>query len=396
MHETRLLVLSVDYYPMVGGVSNFCDNVSNEFSKFCEAVFLVVPSNSIPPDNCGYDIIIDQESKVKSKTGKNFDRENTRLVKWLRKIIQDNRINRLLLVHPFYYGPPAMTVAKSLCIECDVIVHGTELASQYPELLDNEDSFSLVEEGSLPFHLLSTLKRARKIIANSQYTLDFATKISHHPNGLVCGCGISESLFDELKEVRQQVSTERHKASALSLRPRLCYVGRLVPHKKVDAAIELAGKMNAYLDIVGTGPHIEALQRQVNESGLEGSVVFHGNSSDQRKWELIAGSDFLLLPSQMNEQTKGYEGFGIVLLEAVAAGTIPVGSAAQGMADPIRAYGIGIEGLSNRVDVDQTSSILMEFFLDSDAYQQKHQHDMDVIKNNFHWQHVAHRIAKSW
>jgi glycosyltransferase involved in cell wall biosynthesis len=98
-------------------------------------------------------------------------------------------------------------------------------------------------------------------------------------------------------------------------------IGRLEPRKHYEHAI-LAAKLarkhrkDLKLYIVGDGPLRPALERKIREENLEDAVKLLGNVDEQEKLELLARSEALI--------HLGYpEGFGIVVIEALAMG-IPV------------------------------------------------------------------------
>ena len=87
---------------------------------------------------------------------------------------------------------------------------------------------------------------------------------------------------------------------------------RLIPYKKFDLAIQ-ASKMGSFkLNIVGSGPYEDKLKDMASDMP---NVVFHGRLSDPDLKSLLSRSRGVLFP--------GYEDFGIVPVEAMAAG-LPV------------------------------------------------------------------------
>jgi glycosyltransferase involved in cell wall biosynthesis len=110
---------------------------------------------------------------------------------------------------------------------------------------------------------------------------------------------------------------QRHTGSGEQTYELLC-VSRLVRRKGIDLLLEAmdelpAERSTATLAVAGRGPYREHLERMVNERGLEDRVDFLGYVSDERKVELLVGSDVFVLPSRQ-------EGFGIAVLEAMATG----------------------------------------------------------------------------
>ena len=88
------------------------------------------------------------------------------------------------------------------------------------------------------------------------------------------------------------------------------YAGELRDYKRPDLAVKAALAMNRNLVVVGNGRMRNALERDVAGCG---NVVFAGRVSDEMMRSLMAGAKALLFP--------GMEDFGIVPVEAQAAGT---------------------------------------------------------------------------
>ena len=108
-------------------------------------------------------------------------------------------------------------------------------------------------------------------------------------------------------------------ATARSSTPRISVVGRLVPHKQVEHAIDAVASLGPehpelVLDIVGTGWWADELRRHAERSGVRDRVVFHGFVDERTKHELLARSWIMALPSLK-------EGWGLVIGEAGAHGT---------------------------------------------------------------------------
>jgi glycosyltransferase involved in cell wall biosynthesis len=101
-------------------------------------------------------------------------------------------------------------------------------------------------------------------------------------------------------------------------RPVVLCVARLYPRKRIQdllfAMLLLRPKIpNLELRIVGHGPEWSRLVRLTSELGLDNAVVFLGEVSRSRLAEEYLRADCFCLPSVQ-------EGFGIVFLEAMAAG----------------------------------------------------------------------------
>ena len=94
----------------------------------------------------------------------------------------------------------------------------------------------------------------------------------------------------------------------LSSRDYYLMVGRALPYKKFDIAIEAFNKLGLPLKIIGEGPEIKKLQKIARE----GSVEFLGYLSDEKTARYCAGCKALIFPQE--------EDFGITALETMACG----------------------------------------------------------------------------
>ena len=105
---------------------------------------------------------------------------------------------------------------------------------------------------------------------------------------------------------------------AMHATPTIGYVGRLVEEKGILDLIQASRYLPAHnLKIVGTGPLLDFLKRRNHLEVIEG--VDHAGISD-----VLRQIDILVLPSRTTATWA--EQFGRVLIEAMAVGTVCVGS----------------------------------------------------------------------
>jgi glycosyltransferase involved in cell wall biosynthesis len=97
---------------------------------------------------------------------------------------------------------------------------------------------------------------------------------------------------------------------------RLLVISRLLPYKRVDLVIGVASRLGIGLDVVGDGPMLESLRRSAGPN-----VQFHGAAADAVVVELLESCRAVCVA--------GEEDFGIVAVEAQAAGK-PVVAYARG------------------------------------------------------------------
>lgn len=107
----------------------------------------------------------------------------------------------------------------------------------------------------------------------------------------------------------------------------LLFVGRLGARKGLDLVFRALARVDdedVEFLIAGTGRHEETLRELAQELGIADQVRFLGYVGDEELPVLYSSADVFVLPST-------YEGFGLVLLEAMACGTPVIGADAGGI-----------------------------------------------------------------
>lgn len=151
---------------------------------------------------------------------------------------------------------------------------------------------------------LKTLKRFDQMLAVSRPAAVFARRTM----------GINSELSSNVVEL------ERFKtASANPISNHIVFLGRLVKRKGAEELLRayfmLKEKVpDSSLTIAGDGPERGKLERLVKQRGLGDSVKFLGYISEKDKPNILASAAVACFPST------GGESFGIVLIEAMAAG----------------------------------------------------------------------------
>jgi glycosyltransferase involved in cell wall biosynthesis len=106
--------------------------------------------------------------------------------------------------------------------------------------------------------------------------------------------------------------------AAKTATPTLCVLGRLVPHKQVEHALDAAAALRRTypalrVEVVGEGWWHQALVEHVQRLGIEDAVTFHGHVAAAERDAILDRSWLLLAPSVK-------EGWGIAIMEAAAHG----------------------------------------------------------------------------
>jgi glycosyltransferase involved in cell wall biosynthesis len=165
----------------------------------------------------------------------------------------------------------------------------------------------------LPDHILAVSQETRKALMKGLGIPGERISVVHN--------GIDRGLID---------SVEAGRADG-----KILYAGRLLPHKNVEALIRAMPGIidqvrDAKLTIVGEGPMKEELIRLARKLDLEKHVEFLGMLDYEGVIRQMKSSTVFVLPSLR-------EGFGMALVEAMAAGTpvIAVKAPGSGVAEVV-------------------------------------------------------------
>ena len=171
----------------------------------------------------------------------------------------------------------------------------------------NHLAFKWMHEHFLMRHLL---KRYRKVLAVSESDSAYFSRFSDRVEK--CENGISFSKF------------QRGLLSGTPDPTRWIYWGRWSRNKRIDVVIDavaLARDQGIAIDLLIAGPDFDHLglsfQARIDELGLAGSVRLHPYIDEESLLQELRQRTVFITGSE-------YEGFGIGILEAMAAGKIVV------------------------------------------------------------------------
>jgi glycosyltransferase involved in cell wall biosynthesis len=170
------------------------------------------------------------------------------------------------------------------------------------------------------------------------------------------------------------------------------FVGRLVQEKGVHLLLDAAPRVLAAVPrarfvIAGKGPELEHLRARARHLGIEQHVHFTGFIDDVTRNSIYHSSSLAVFPSL-------YEPFGIVALEAMAAGVPVVVSDTGGLSEIVQH---GVDGLKcytgNAASLaDQMVSILSG----SGLARKLAANAAAKIEAQFSWQEIARQTVKTY
>lgn len=123
---------------------------------------------------------------------------------------------------------------------------------------------------------------------------------------------------------------------------RFLSLARLVPRKNIQGCLHALGALKRAgcppfrYRIAGKGPMMEKLKRVAEEENLSREVTFLGYVSDSDIPELYRHSDVFLHPQIALENGKDFEGFGLVIADAMSFGNVVIAGANGGPRDFIK------------------------------------------------------------
>jgi glycogen(starch) synthase len=136
--------------------------------------------------------------------------------------------------------------------------------------------------------------------------------------------------------------------------------------------------------VAGTGTHRDWLVEQARKHKVRRAVDFVGHLSDRALAAALAAADAVVLPSK-------YEPFGIVALEAAAAGTPLVASTAGGLGEVVLD---GVTGLSFAPgDTEALAGAVRSVLDDRPAAVRRARAAKSRLATDFDWSKIAEDTA---
>ena len=168
------------------------------------------------------------------------------------------------------------------------------------------------------------------------------------------------------------------------------FIGRLVREKGVHVLLEAAKMLigqgyTIKLVIAGTGPYEEELKFMAASMGIWSHVYFTGRVSDKVRNNLYRWADAAVCPSL-------YEPFGIVALEAMAAGSGLVASDTGGLSEVITD---GTNGLKVRPgDAGALAAAISRLITDKTLRERIRRGGQETVRQRYLWSGIARATAE--
>lgn len=295
--RTRLLTLTPDYPPSVGGIQILLARLHAQLPNYDH---LVVTRG--PGSNGGAPWVV----RTRASSGKSSLAE----------------LNALALREGIRFSP-------------DVVLNGHVVTTPAAVLLGRLRRVPIVtylyadEVAARPQLTRLAVRASARSIAISSYARDLALQAGARPEQV----RMVAPGFDQ----PSNMGPTAPKAG----RPTIVTVARLVDrYKGHDVVLDAVARLRESLPdvhwvVIGTGPLRAELESSVAARGLGANVTFLGHVKDGERDQRLAEAHAFVMPSRLPARGAGGEGFGIVYLEAALHGTPSVAGRVAGAVDAV-------------------------------------------------------------
>lgn len=374
----KSLLITLDFSPALGGVSNYLLNISSRLNPL-NLVVLTLP----------HDLACDFDKSQKLKIIRKPLIANIPFLwpKWLfllyytGKIIQKEKIEMIQVGQILPLGTVALIFKKLFKIPYIVYTYGMDI--------------TIPQRSGRKLKLIrAILKNSYKVVTISRFTRGELLKLGVDEKKILMvfpGPNITPAILnEELKEEIVQKFNLINKKILLT-------VGRLVERKGQDMVIKSLPKVlkeipNIVYIIIGTGPNEYNLLRLVESLNLQNQVIFLKDISNEELAVFYQICDIFIMPTREIVATKDVEGFGIVFLEAGSFGKPVIGGRSGGVEEAIvdKVTGILVDPLNQEEIIDW----IIKLFRDKNYMNQLGVQAQERIKREFAWAKQGEKIKE--
>lgn len=321
----HILMVSDVYFPRINGVSTSIKTFRDELRNKGHRVTLIVPDYPLQPGEDDADIIRIDSKKVL------FDPEDRLMsgakIKALRHKLSLKNIDVVHIHTPFVAHYSGTWLAQTLDVPCIESYH-----TFFEEYLYHYIRF-------IPRNWLKAV--ARKFSRSQCNSVDSLVVPSNAMHEVLKDYGIKAPA----KIIPTGIHPEKFsigEGGAFRLkycidkdRPVMLYLGRVAHEKNIGFLLHVLAEVKKRVEdvlmvIAGDGPAVHSLKSLAGELGLNENIKFIGYlSRDHELPDCYAAANVFVFSSRTETQ-------GLVLLEAMAAGTPVVSTAVMGTADVLK------------------------------------------------------------
>jgi glycogen(starch) synthase len=309
----NILMVTWEYPPLVvGGLSAHVQGLSRALvEKGCQVT--VITQEAATPreyEDKGVKVIRVGPIPISSKNFMSYVHQlNHLILSEVIKLVAGGQAFELIHAHDWIVAFAAAAIKQALCLPLVATIHATEYGRNNGLHTDEQRHISDIEWW-LIYEAWKVIVCSSAMNQELQYIFQVPQdKIRVIPNGI------------DIKGMQIVPDQAFRRQYAADYEEIVLFIGRLVFEKGVDTLLlaynqMLAVRPNVKLIIAGKGPIQGDLESLAQQLGVSHKVVFAGHVDAARRNKLLSIANVAVFPSR-------YEPFGIVALEAMAAG-VPV------------------------------------------------------------------------
>lgn len=369
----RLLLVTQDFPPDVGGTQTYAYELAQHLSPLCEDLLVMAPDfpGSVAFDaGCSFEVV-----RIPAR-----DLFPIRAIPPLRALARRRRFDTALHVQWPVALPALLARRSGWPKRVHIAAHGRELLYQPP----------------WPAPLPRLYDRTRRWILNQA---DHFFPVSRFTGTLLEQAGVPSEAMTVVHNGTDPQQFAPFDASVLretlgvAERKVVLTVCRLVPRKGVDLVIRALPRVIetvpevVYL-IVGAGPDEDRLRALVQDRGVGDSVRFLGKIDQDALPEHYNAADLFVMPARFD--TPHVEGFGIVYLEANACGLPVIGGRSGGVPDAVLENETGL-----LVDPDDPAGLadaMIDLLTQPELAERFGEQGRNRVVEEASWKRISHRL----
>lgn len=365
--KLKILQTPVRFAPHIGGVENYVYEVSKELVKF------------------GHDITVICANEPESKSINTLDEIKIKRLNYIGKIAGTNITPTLPvgilkedfdIIHthlPTPWSADWSAVISKIKNKPLVLTYHDDIVgigiADYTARLYNLTSLKLV------------LGIAKKIIITQQNYLKFSPYLKKYENKIeIIPCGADINRFKPIKV--ENKNNDQNTIFFLSI------LGKFHRYKGLDyllRAVKIIKKeiKDVKLIVGGKGELLNYYKEMTHSLCIENNVEFVGFIPDDKIVEYFNNCGVFVLPSISSKQ----EGFGIVLLEALACETPVVSTEIVGVAEDVKKTNSGI--IVKPKDAEALAIAIIAILKDKEIVDKMGKNGRRLVEENYTWEKVA-------
>lgn len=316
----NILVYSSVFYPSIGGMETFAEDFCSELASQGYIVNLITYTPLLKDNNKTFNFTIYRKPEINIE---------------IKLIRSANRI-----IHNCIWTPKS--ILSLLFNHNNYVIHHTwygNIESSKSRIQDKVKMFLM------KFYTNISISQA---IANS---LPVKSTIIHN---FIKTTNLQDTLFED-----QKIKN-------------LVFLGRLVSDKGCLLLLEALKYLNdknitPSLDIIGTGPEESTIKKYIKENNLSNQVKLLGAVSHDKVYQTLKKYQIIVVPSQWQEP------FGLVAIEGILSGCIPIVSDTGGLPEAIGNCGLTFKN-KDKIDL----SIKIETLLNNKSLQNQYKKNFEV------------------